>query len=63
MTDAETKRLVDMVYGKENEAKVLRNMKIGQANTKREFLNKYPDADVSNFEFRPGYTNKQRRHR
>ena len=49
MTD--TKRLVDVVYGKENEAKVLRNMKIGQANAKREFLKKYPDADVSKFKF------------
>ena len=29
--------------------KVLKNMKIGQANTKREFLKKYPDADVSKF--------------
>ena len=27
MADAETKRIVDMVYRKKNEAKVLRNMK------------------------------------
>ena len=46
MTDAETKRLVDAVYGKDKEAKVLKNLKIGQANAKREFLKKYPYADV-----------------
>ena len=51
MTDAETRRLVELVYGKEKEAKVLRNMKIGQANAKKEFLKKYPDADVSKFRF------------
>ncbi len=34
MTDAETKRLVDAVYGKDKEAKVLKNLKIGQANAK-----------------------------
>ncbi len=42
MTDAETKRLVDAVYGKDKEAKVLKNLKIGQANAKREFLEKIP---------------------
>ncbi len=57
MTDAETKRIVDMVYGKENEAKVLRNMQKGQANAKREFLKKYPDADVSKFRFEVRLTN------
>ena len=51
MADAETKRIVDIVYGKDKEAKVLRNMKRGQANAKREFLEKYPDADVSKFKF------------
>ncbi len=51
MTDAETKRLVDAVYGKDKEAKVLKNLKIGQANAKREFLKKYPYADVSKFSF------------
>ncbi len=58
MTDTETKRLVHVVYGKANEAKVLRNMKIGQANAKKEFLMKYPDTDVSKFEFRVILTNK-----
>ncbi len=51
MTDDETKRIVDIVYGKDKEAKVLRNMKRGQANAKRKFLAKYPDADVSKFKF------------
>ena len=51
MTDAETKRLIDVVYGKDKEAKVLRNLKIGKANAKREFLKRYPDADVSKFRF------------
>ena len=51
MTDAETKRIVDKVYGKDKEAKVLKNMKRGQANAKRKFLTKYPDADVSKFKF------------
>ncbi len=51
MTDAETKRLVDAVYGKDKEAKVLKNLKIGQANAKREFLKKYPYADISKFSF------------
>ncbi len=51
MTDAETKRLVDAVYGKDKEAKVLKNLKIGQANAKREFLKKYRYADVSKFKF------------
>ncbi len=51
MTDAETKRIVDAVYGKEKEVKVLRNMKIGQANAKRKFLKKYPDANISKFKF------------
>ena len=51
MTDAETKRLADAVYGKDKEAKVLKNLKIGQANAKREFLKKYPYADVSKFSF------------
>ena len=51
MTDAEPKRIVDLVYGKDKEAKVLRNMKIGQDNAKRKFLEKYPDADVSKFKF------------
>ncbi len=51
MTDTETKRIVDAVFGKKNEAKVLKNMKIGQANAKTEFLKKYPDADVSKFRF------------
>ena len=51
MADAETKRIIDIVYGKDKEAKVLKNMKIGQANAKRKFLEKYPDADVSKFRF------------
>ncbi len=51
MTDAETKRLVDAVHGKHKEAKVLKNLKIGQANAKREFLKKYQYADVSKFSF------------
>ncbi len=51
MTDAETKILVDAVYGKDKEAKVLRNLKIGQVNAKKKFLEKYPDADVSKFNF------------
>ena len=51
MADAETKRIVDIVYGKDKEAKVLKNLKIGQANAKRKFLEKYPDADVSKFKF------------
>ena len=51
MADAETKRIVDIVYGKDKEAKVLKNLKIGQANAKRKFLEKYPDADVSKFRF------------
>jgi hypothetical protein len=54
MSDAETKRIVDIVYGKDKEAKVLRNMKIGQANGKNKFLEKYPDADVSRFRFEVG---------
>ncbi len=52
MADAETKRIVDIVYGKDKEAKVLKNLKIGQANAKRKFLEKYPDADVSKFRFK-----------
>ena len=51
MADTETKRIVDIVYGKDKEAKVLKNLKIGQANAKRKFLEKYPDADVSKFKF------------
>ncbi len=51
MADAETKRIVDIVYGKDKEAKVLKNLKIGQANARRKFLEKYPDADVSKFKF------------
>ena len=51
MSDTERKRIVDIVYGKDKEAKVLRNMKIGQANAKRKFLEKYPDADISKFRF------------
>ncbi len=51
MTDTKTKKIVDTVYGKENKAKVLKN-NADQANTKREFLKKYPDADISKFEFR-----------
>ena len=45
MSDAETKRIVDIVYGKDKDSKVLRNMKIGQANAKKKFLEKYPDAE------------------
>ncbi len=51
MANTETKRIIDIVYGKDKEAKVLKNMKIGQANAKRKFLEKYPDADVSKFRF------------
>ena len=51
MTDAETKRIVDIVYGKDKEAKVLNNLKLGKAKAKRKFLKKYPDADVSKFRF------------
>ncbi len=58
MTDAETKRLVDAVYGKDKEAKVLKNLKIGQANAKRKFFEKYPDADVSKFRFEVELTNE-----
>ena len=58
MADAETKRIVDIVYGKDKEAKVLRNMKIGQANAKRKYLEKYPDADVSKFRFEVELTEK-----
>ena len=39
------------MYGKDKEAKVLKNLKIGQANAKRKFLEKYPDADISKFKF------------
>ncbi len=58
MTDAETKRLVDAVYGKDKEAKVLKNLKIGQVNAKREFLKKYPYANVSKFKFQVMLTNE-----
>ena len=51
MTDAEKKRLIDVVYGKDKEAKVLRNLKIGKANAKKKFIEKYPDADVNKFSF------------
>ncbi len=49
MTDPETKRIVDIVYGKKNEAKVLRNVKIGQ----REFVKKYTltdEGDIDKYE-------------
>ncbi len=39
------------MYGKDKEAKVLRNLKIGQATAKKKILEKYPDADVSKFKF------------
>ncbi len=58
MTDTKTKRIVDAVYGKDKETKVLRNLKIGQVNAKRKFLEKYPDADVSKFKFRVILTNE-----
>ena len=52
MTDAETKRLVDAVYGKDKEAKVLKNLKIGQANAKREFLKKTRTLTLINLVFK-----------
>ncbi len=58
MTDAETKILVDAVYGKDKEVKVLNNLKIGKANAQKKFLEKYPDADVSKFKFQVILTNE-----
>ena len=63
MTDTEKKRLIDMVFGKDKEAKVLKNLKIGKANAKKKFLEKYPYADVSKFSFEVKLTDEGDIHR